>query len=39
MLNLNLIKKILDDIALAMACLENLKGKSQLYDLDGDTFL
>lgn len=32
-------KEDFDDITLAMACLENLKGKSQLDDLDSDTFL
>lgn len=32
-------KEDFDDITLAMACLENLKAKSQLYDLDSDTFL
>lgn len=32
-------KEDFDDITLAMGCLENLKGKSQLDDLDSDTFL
>ena len=32
-------KEDFDDITLALACLENLKGKSQLNDLDSDTFL
>lgn len=32
-------KENFDNITLAMACPENMKGKSQLYDLDSDTFL
>ena len=32
-------KEDFDDTTLAMACLENLKGKFQLDDLDSDTFL
>lgn len=37
--NLEFDKEDFDDIALAMACLENLKSKSKLDDLDSDTFL
>lgn len=37
--NVKFDKEDFDDIILAMACLEKLKDKSQLDDLDSDTFL